>query len=399
MTATWSRCGCYNDLMRVVVVGGGIVGASAAYHLTTAGMDVVTVDRGDAGAATSAGAGIIFPWATASADPSLVEVMFAAAEYYPGLVDGLGVRPTEVGYARVGGLLVGHDDDQLDQVMTTLEQRRTAGAGAGAIGALTRLAAGEPAGRFAPLDPSLGGVSAAGAARVDGDALRRALRAAAGAAGATTVSAPATLEVRAGRVQGVRAGAERVDADAVILAGGAWSAELCGPLGVDLPVAPQRGQIVHLLVPGLDTEEAPVVQPLGTSHYLLAFPGSRVVVGATRETGAGFDYRLTAAGLLEVLGRALEVAPGLADATVLETRIGFRPATPDGAPLLGTLERWDNVVVATGLGPYGLTVGPLAGAVAAAMVSGRAAPVDVGAFRPERPMITAAGAAVRAGRG
>ncbi len=366
-----------------MVIGGGIVGASAAYHLTRAGADVVVVDRADPGGATRAGAGIVFPWLTASSEPALVELMFAGAAAYPQLVADLAAAgDADVGYERVGGLVVGAEPAALDLAAATLERRRDEGAQA--VGTVGRLGVGEPAAMFAPLDPSLGGVVASGAARVDGDAIRLAMRAAAVAAGASVVTGDGALRAPHGRVQGVEVAGEVIDADAVVVAAGAWSVALCLPLGVDLPVAPQRGQIVHLHVPGLDTDATPVIEPFGSSHYLLAFPGSRVVVGATRETGAGFDRRVTAAGLAEVLGRALDVAPGLADATVTETRVGFRPATPDGAPLIGFLEAWDNVVVATGLGPYGLTAGPLTGAVVADLVSGAPARIDVSAFAPLR---------------
>jgi D-amino-acid dehydrogenase len=67
----------------------------------------------------------------------------------------------------------------------------------------------------------------------------------------------------------------------------------------------------------------------------LAFDESRVVAGATREVGTGFDYRVTAAGQAEVLSEALRIAPGLGVATVIETRVGFRPVSADGRPLLG----------------------------------------------------------------
>ncbi|MEK8171604.1 FAD-dependent oxidoreductase [Streptomyces sp. M19] len=97
-----------------------------------------------------------------------------------------------------------------------------------------------------------------------------------------------------------------------------------------------------------------------SGHYLLAFDDSRVVVGATRETGSGFDHRVTAGGLRAVLDAALSVAPGLADATHLETRIGFRPQGPTGAPV-GRPAGVEGLVVLTGLGPTGLTVGPWAG--------------------------------------
>lgn len=86
----------------------------------------------------------------------------------------------------------------------------------------------------------------------------------------------------------------------MVVAAGAWAPSLLLPLGVALPVEPQRGQIVHLQLPGRDTRDWPVVLPT-SSHYLLAFDDSRVVVGATRESGVGFDYRVTASGQVEVL--------------------------------------------------------------------------------------------------
>ena len=111
----------------------------------------------------------------------------------------------------------------------------------------------------------------------------------------------------------MRAGGERIEADAVVVAAGAWAPALLAPVGVPLAVEPQRGQITHLHLDGVDTAAWPVVLPPG-SHYLIAFEGGRVVAGATRERGAGFDHRVTAAGQAEVLNQALAVAPGLAGA-------------------------------------------------------------------------------------
>jgi D-amino-acid dehydrogenase len=127
-----------------------------------------------------------------------------------------------------------------------------------------------------------------------------------------------------------------------------------------------------------------VLSPIGSGHYLLAFPGGRVVAGATRETGSGFDHRVTAAGQLEVLEHALAVAPGLHDATLLETRIGFRPATPDGLPVLGRLPGHPEIVMATGFGPTGLTLAPLAGALVAQVALGEVPRLDLTPYQPDR---------------
>lgn len=162
--------------------------------------------------------------------------------------------------------------------------------------------------------------------------------------------------------------------DAVVLAAGAWSGQVAEALGVPVPVVPQRGQISHFDLPGVETAGWPVVLPR-SSHYLLAFPGGRVVAGATRESEAGFDHRVTAAGQREVLEQALAVAPGLGDAGLVETRVGFRPVSPDGLPLLGQVA--PGLYLATGFGPAGLTLGPFAGKLVAELVLGADVPGEL----------------------
>jgi D-amino-acid dehydrogenase len=192
-------------------------------------------------------------------------------------------------------------------------------------------------------------------------------------------------------VSGIRLGAEAIAADCVVVSAGAWAPEILQPLGIALPVAPQRGQITHLRLEGVDTSTWPVLLPPG-SHYLLAFEGSRVVVGATRETGSGFDYRITAAGQAEVLNQALSVAPGLGAATLVETRIGFRPVGPDLRPMLGRIAGFDGMLIGNGLGPSGLTIGPFAGCLLAQLVLGEAPELDLAAYDPLRPTTGLAGA-------
>ena len=112
-------------------------------------------------------------------------------------------------------------------------------------------------------------------------------------------------------VRGVRSGGERIACGHVVIAAGAWSRALGGRLGIEIPVEPQRGQIVHLGLAGVDTGAWPIVLAF-RGHYIVPWTDGRVVVGATRETGSGFAPHTTAAGVVEVLTEALRVAPGLA---------------------------------------------------------------------------------------
>ncbi|HZC26990.1 MAG TPA: FAD-dependent oxidoreductase [Actinopolymorphaceae bacterium] len=374
--------------MRVVVIGAGIVGASAAYHLAQRGgsdLDVVLVDRNDAGRATDAGAGIICPWiSTSPRDAATYLLHVAGATYYPELAERLAADgESDTSYAPVGGLFVSADDAELAAVHDLISARAADHA---VVGRVTRVDERDVRLLFPPLRADLGGVRVSGGGRVDGRTFRDALLRAATRSGVRQLTGSGQLVLDGERVSGVRVGApeeQLVEADAVVVAAGAWAAELLRPTGVDLALAPQKGQIVHLGLADVDTSRWPIVQPPG-SHYLLAFPGGRVVVGATRETGSGYDERITAGGLRQVLDDALAVAPGLADARVLETRVGLRPLSDDGIPLLGRVPADGNLVVATGFGPTGLTAGPYAGAVAAGLAVGEEAPVDLAPFSPVR---------------
>lgn len=365
--------------MRVIVVGAGILGASAAYHLARAGAEVTIVDGAHEGRATAAGAGIICPWATGVQDPCFYALYEAGARYYPKLVAALGeLGERDAGYARVGALCVGADAGALDAIEGMVRRRAEAAAEAGEI---SRLGASEARARFPPLRPGLGAVSVSGGARVDGRKMTVSLLGAAERLGALRREGTAALEVAGGAARGVRLGEERLAAECVVVAAGAWAPALLKPLGRDLAIAPQRGQIVHLRLPGQDTGAWPVVLPM-SSHYFLAFADQRVVVGATRENHVGFDYRVTAGGLAEVLAEALRVAPGLADATLLETRVGFRPVGPDHRPMLGDVADIAGLLIGNGLGAAGLTIGPFAGRLLAEIALGKAPEFDLSSFAP-----------------
>jgi D-amino-acid dehydrogenase len=381
-----ASCGTVASV-RVIVVGAGIVGASAAWHLAAQGTQVVLVDQADQGQATAAGAGIVAPWPRPDTPAPIAALGLAAAEHYPRLLDALvAAGMDDHSYARVGGIHVAPDGPELEQLHRGLLRLRRQPGMAG-LGTIERLPPGEPAARFPPLRADLAGLAASGIGRVDGRRLRDALLGSAAAAGAQRRAGQATLTLApgTGRVAGVTVDGEVLAADAVVVAAGAWSARLCRPLGVTLPVFPQRGQLLHLDLPGRDqdTAEWPVIQTTG-DHYLLAFPGGRVVAGATRESDAGFDHRVTLGGVHQVAANALALAPGLAQGTVAEVRVGFRPLTSDGLPLLGGIEGVRGLVVATGLGPVGLTLGPYVGAVAADLALGNDVPLDMAPYRPDR---------------
>jgi D-amino-acid dehydrogenase len=117
---------------------------------------------------------------------------------------------------------------------------------------------------------------------------------------------------------------------------------------------------------------------------MVPWPDQRVVVGATRETGSGFQSQATASGVHEVLGEALRVAPELAAGGIQDIRVGLRPLTADTMPVLGSVPNTSNIFLATGHGPTGLTLGPYSGKVLAEMMLGQQPASDISAFHVSR---------------
>jgi D-amino-acid dehydrogenase len=363
--------------VKTIVVGAGVFGASTAYHLARAGAEVVIVDAAHEGRATAAGAGIVSPWSTRADDPDGYRLASGGARYYPDLLSQLAEDGEhDTGYRRVGALSVTADAAELARMERLIRGRHAVAPEAGEVSVLSPQAARE---LFPPLRDDFSAVHVSGAARVDGRKLAAALLRAAAKHRAVRRDGLASLPT-ADRVTGVRIDGETIAADAVIVTAGAWAPQLLQPLGIRLAVEPQRGQIVHLHLPGVETGPWPVVLPL-SDHYLLTFDGGRVVVGATRETGSGFDYRVTAAGQAKVLRDALAIAPGLGTATIIETRIGFRPMPPGTKPILGLVPGRPGLAIGNGLGPSGLTIGPYAGKLLAQLVLQGRAEIDLTPYR------------------
>jgi D-amino-acid dehydrogenase len=362
-----------------LVIGGGVVGASAAYHLVRAGVRTLLVDRRDVGRATDAGAGILSTAANVG-DPDPIERFEArATAYYPVLVDHLREDDAgDTGYATCGSLTVAIDADEvahLRQILTGVRRWRAA-----KDYGYAEVRPDEANALFPPLAQVNGAIHCGRGARVDGRLLAGALLRAAAQRGLEVRHAAVDeLIVERGAVAGVRSAAERIACGHVVIAAGAWSKELGARLWIEIPVEPQRGQIIHLGLPGIDTSAWPIVLAF-RGHYIVPWDDSRVVVGATRETGSGFSPQATAAGVIEVLAEALRVAPGLAGAEIREIRVGLRPASRDGLPILGPVPGIPSLLLATGHGSVGLQLGPYSGKAVAGMIAGGETETDIGPF-------------------
>jgi D-amino-acid dehydrogenase len=374
-------------MSKTIVIGGGIVGASAAYHLAKAGASTLLIDRRDPGQATTAGAGIVSPGTSLKAGPEVLAYSATAVRHYADLVAELAtIGQDNTGYEVVGELLCARTDEEAGRIPAMFElytQRWKSGMPN--MEKVELVDAAQAKSMFPALLDVPAAIHIAGAARVDGGLMRDALLGGAAHHGAEIRHGDVSILVENDTVTGVVLDEEMIAADSIVIAAGAWTNPLLAPLGANIGVEPQRGQILHLTMPDQDTSRWAIIQKL-SDQYILTFGPNRVVVGATREFGSGFDYRLTVGGTQSVLNEALSVAPGLAEGTIAEWRIGFRPYSNDGLPYLGMIPGYANVVVATGLGPSGLTLGPYSGLAAAQLALGEPVSVDLRAFAVNRPV-------------
>jgi glycine/D-amino acid oxidase-like deaminating enzyme len=341
----------------VAVVGGGLVGTATAYELGARGVRTLLVDRADAGRATDAGAGILSPETAQRDEPGWTELVRAAGRHYEALVPKLA---GDNGWARCGILQLATRASDVPPWERVAEH---------ATGA-TEIAPDEARAMVPALGDLVRALHHPAAARVDGRLMSAALRRAAVAEYGVAVCDESVDDIRS------------LPADAVVIAGGAWSGRFSEQLGVTLPVAPLRGQIIHLGVADHDTSAWPIVQAV-YGYYMVPWADARVAVGATVED-AGFVAEATAGGVHDVLRETLRVLPGLANATMREVRVGLRPVSADDLPILGALPGVPHVFVATGHGAEGLLLGPISGALVADVVCGREPALDIERFSAAR---------------
>ena len=364
----------------LIIIGGGILGASTAYEAAKAGAEVVLIDRADSGQATGAAAGIVCPWISQRRNKAWYHLAKNGARYYPQLIEELeALGETDTGYKQVGIVSI-HEDSKLDKMEAKALERLV---DAPEMGTVERLSPEQTRALFPRAGELYGSLYVSGAARVDGRSVRDALMGAARKLGAEIIAGDARLLMENKEVIGVSAGQREFFADSIVSAGGAWAPELFEPLGLVMDVVPQKAQILKLQLDEMDTGDWPVAMvPYG--QYIVPFGGGRIIAGATHENDAGFDPKLTAGGIHHILDKVLDAVPGLAQAELIGASTGFRPATLSALPFIGQVPDHENLYAANALGSSGLTAGPYLGAQLAKLAMGRQPDIDLNDYAIEQ---------------
>ena len=343
--------------LKIGIIGAGVVGLAVAWRLATRGARVEVFDRGAAGAgATDAAAGMLA--ACAEAEPgeeALIALGRQSQARWPSFaVELLQQSGIDVALRTEGTLIVALTADDQARLNHHLAFQHRLGLPVQWIGPAD-------ARRLEPHLTSnlVGAVWSPQDHQVDNRKLVSALRIAAEGAGAIVREHTLVKEISitSNRTSGViLAGEQRVSADVVVLAAGAWSREIAGlPLELRPPVRPIKGQMLAVRMDVTAPLLSHVVWAPGV--YLVPRCDGRLIVGATVEE-KGFDASLTAGGLLTLLVAAWRAVPSIEELPISEMWAGHRPGSPDDAPILGR-GPVEGLIYATGHHRNGILLAPV----------------------------------------
>lgn len=359
----------------VVIVGGGVMGLSAAYCLAREGVGTTVLDRQGLGREASwAGAGLIPANTERLRTSPTAELRSWSAVLYPewsaALREETGI---DNGYRRTGGVDVGFTAEEDRDLRSMAGRWRTEGV------VFERLAPGD----FARVEPALSPDLCVAYFLPDRAQIRnpwhlRALAAAATKRGAVLRPGERVVgfETTGGRVSAVVTESGAFPCVAVVLTAGAWTGGLLDGLGVRAPTPPLKGQIVLL------KGDRPLLRRIVEhgKNYLVPREDGRILIGATEED-VGFDTRPTADGSRDLLAEALRLCPTLAGAAVETTWAGLRPGSLDTRPYIGPVPGFTNAFVAAGHKRAGLQLSPATAELVTDLVLGRAPRIDLTSFR------------------
>ncbi len=359
----------------VVVLGGGVVGMACAWRVAQRGAQVVLVDPAPGSGASAAAAGMLAPATELHhGELALLRLSLHAAAAFPRYVaDVTAASGTDVGYRASGTLAVALEADDRARLadVRALQQR---------LGLDVQALTGRECRTLEPLlDPAVsGGTLAGGDHQVDPRRLLSALHGAARRAGVHVVAARGEIHRRDGRAVGVRlGGGQLLRAGRVVLAVGAGARPAA-------PVRPVKGQILRLRMPAAAHVLSRVVRGLVRDRevYLLPRCDGELVVGATSED-VGFNEKVTASGVYELLRDAQALVPAVGELEVAEVMARCRPGSPDNLPIVGASEV-PGLVLATGHSRNGVLLSGVTADAVADLVTGGALPAQLRACTPDR---------------
>ena len=366
--------------MDVIIVGAGIIGAASAFELAAAGARVTVFDTRRVGqGASQASAGVLAPYIEGHEDGPLRALGRRSLDLYDSFVQRvIEATGSVIQYTRTGTLEIAMEQEHAINLQRSATALEGDGVEAHWLGP-EELRDVEPLAAAGAIGGLLIDVHGFVGVPEFTDAL---------AAAAMRAGARFALDARVVSISPSADGRLVVHtesgpsiADRVVLAAGSWASQIrIAGVATPLAVKPIRGQLLHLAWP--------TAQPLrhvlwGTDCYIVPWLNGRVLVGATVED-VGFDERATATGVRDLLEAGCTLVPHLWQASFEEVRVGLRPASPDGLPLVGASQVLPGLIYATGHYRNGVLLTPLTALLVKQMVEGETSDPALAIFSPGR---------------
>jgi sarcosine oxidase, subunit beta len=361
----------------VVVVGGGAIGTSIAFHLAEAGVDACLLERDalSSGSTSRAAGGI----RTQFSDPLNIAICLRSVEAFARFDE----RPGgEIDFEQVGYLFLldRAEDVELFERSVAVQNE---------LGVPSRMIELEEAAKLSPL-AGLEGVLAATFCHLDGHASPEAVTQgyAAGArehgAAVVTGCAARSIEVGGGAVRSVVTDDGRIETGTVVCAAGVWSPALVRTAGFDLPVEPIWREVVTTGPVDDLPERIPLTVDFTTGFYFHR-EGPGLLIGlADRNQPPGFDVPTDPGWLEQVSEIAARRAPAFLDLGVAHGWKGYYEVTPDYNGLVGEAPGLERLLYATGFSGHGFMQAPAIGEIVRDLVLRRQPFVDVSPLAVER---------------
>jgi D-amino-acid dehydrogenase len=409
----------------VLVVGGGMMGVCTAYYLAERGSEVMLVEKGDVGSGCSnANAGLLVPghsmplatpgiiakgirWMLNPDSPFYIkarverdlfswlrkfrhscraEKMRRSMEYLcqlnsasKQLFEELTDRGLEFFFEKKGLLIVCKTKSNLEAAVQEVKDKEKLKIPA-TILSKEQLLEMEPALR----DDVVGGVHFPQDGHIDCHQFLRAMAEQARAKGAKIMTRTEVIgwKKEHGKVKKLMTTRGEMTADQIVLAAGAWSAALVKELGLRLPIQAAKGYSLSYKKP-VNSPSMPMILS-ETKVAVTPLPGI-LRLGGTLEL-AGVDLRINRRRVEAIIKTVPNYLRGLKaeEMELVELWRGLRPCSPDGVPLLGRCERYNNLVVASGHAMQGVSLGPITGKLVSQILSGEKPMIDVGPMKVER---------------
>ena len=362
------------DRAEVVIVGGGVMGASAAFHLAEAGVtDVLLLeaDQLSCGSTSKSAGGVRLQFSDA--------INIALALRSMDAFEKFGARPgAEIGLQQVGYLFL-----LTDPADVTAFEKNTALQNS--MGVPSRMISAAEAGQLSTL-ANVDDVLAASVCMRDGhatpDAVVLGYATAARAMGVSiaTQCRVTGIDVVDGEISAVQTTRGTVATSTVICVAGAWSPGVAALCGVDLPVQPVARPIWYTEPMPTRPARVPMTIDFTTGFYFHT-EGPGLLFGmADPDQPPGFDSPMRP-DWLEIVGDVVaHRAPALLDVGIAGGWHGFYETTPDHNALIGEAAEVSRFIYATGFSGHGFLLGPAVGEVLRDLVLGRTPPVDVSGF-------------------